>query len=167
MSRRRQCWDNAPAESFWATLKRETLPANGCFESRAEAQRQIRDWLLYSYVLRCPVAGVRHLDLNQTPIPYPTSMYPTIVRLRPPNGDSSSVETPAELGAVAYCLISWFGLLSSCQSLPDLLFWSRKSPCQCVSALAKPFNRRVCIDRFFARRLQPSQNELRNQQMEC
>lgn len=47
MSRRGQYWDNAPAEFFWATLKRETLPTNDCFESRAEAQRQVRDWLLY------------------------------------------------------------------------------------------------------------------------
>ena len=52
MSRRGQCWDNAPADTFWATLKRETFPANGCFESRAEAQRQVRDWLLYYNGLR-------------------------------------------------------------------------------------------------------------------
>lgn len=52
MSHRGLCWDNAPAESFWATLKRETLPDNGCFESRAEAQRQVRDWLLYFNGLR-------------------------------------------------------------------------------------------------------------------
>ena len=37
-SERGQCWDNAPAESFWATLKRETLPLSGCFSSRKEAQ---------------------------------------------------------------------------------------------------------------------------------
>ena len=29
MSRRGQCWDNAPAESFWATLKREVMPTTG------------------------------------------------------------------------------------------------------------------------------------------
>ena len=52
MSRRGQCWDNAAAESFWATLKRETLPVSGCFESRAEAQRQVQDWLVYYYGLR-------------------------------------------------------------------------------------------------------------------
>lgn len=43
MSRRAQCWDNAPAEAFWATLKRETLPLNGCFNSREEAKRHVQD----------------------------------------------------------------------------------------------------------------------------
>ncbi|HJA11150.1 MAG TPA: integrase core domain-containing protein [Candidatus Duodenibacillus intestinavium] len=28
------------------------MPANGCFESRAEAQRQVQDWLLYYNGLR-------------------------------------------------------------------------------------------------------------------
>ncbi|HIU73715.1 MAG TPA: IS3 family transposase [Candidatus Aphodousia faecipullorum] len=37
MNRRAQCWDNAAAESFWATLKRETLPVTQCFNFRAEA----------------------------------------------------------------------------------------------------------------------------------
>ena len=41
MSRRGQCWDNAPAESFWATLKREVMPLNGCFNSRSEALREV------------------------------------------------------------------------------------------------------------------------------
>ncbi len=47
MSRRAQCWDNAPAESFWATLKRETLPLNGCFNSRAEAQSEVQKWIFH------------------------------------------------------------------------------------------------------------------------
>lgn len=47
MSRRAQCWDNAAAESFWATLKRETLPVTQCFHSRAEAQAQIQQWIFY------------------------------------------------------------------------------------------------------------------------
>ena len=47
MSRRGQCWDNAPAESFWATLKRETLPVTGSFESRAQAQKTVQDWIYY------------------------------------------------------------------------------------------------------------------------
>ena len=46
-SRRAQCWDNAPAEAFWATLKRETLPLKACFNSRQEAKRQVQDWLYY------------------------------------------------------------------------------------------------------------------------
>lgn len=47
MSRRAQCWDNAAAEAFWATLKREALPLNGCFNSREEAKRQVQNWLYY------------------------------------------------------------------------------------------------------------------------
>lgn len=47
MSRRAQCWDNAAAESFWATLKRETLPVKQCFNSRAETQAQIQQWIFY------------------------------------------------------------------------------------------------------------------------
>ena len=39
MSRRGQCWDNAVAESFWATLKRECLPACGAFTTRSEGSR--------------------------------------------------------------------------------------------------------------------------------
>ena len=47
MSHRGQCWDNAPAESFWATLKRETLPMFGSFSSRVEAQKKVQDWIYY------------------------------------------------------------------------------------------------------------------------
>ena len=47
MSERGQCWDNAPAESFWATLKRETLPLSGCFSSRKEAQDTVTRWISY------------------------------------------------------------------------------------------------------------------------
>ncbi len=47
MSRRAQCWDNAPAEAFGSTLKRETLQLNGCFNSRQEAKRKVQDWLYY------------------------------------------------------------------------------------------------------------------------
>ena len=47
MSERGQCWDNAPAESFWATLKRETLPLSGCFSSRKGAQDTVTRWISY------------------------------------------------------------------------------------------------------------------------
>ena len=47
MSERGQCWDNAPAESYWATLKRETLPLSGCFSSRKEAQDTVTRWISY------------------------------------------------------------------------------------------------------------------------
>jgi len=47
MSERGQCWDNAVAESFWATVKRETLPLSGSFSSRAVAKRTIQNWIYY------------------------------------------------------------------------------------------------------------------------
>lgn len=50
-------------------------------------------------VYLCPqesIAGTRLPVLNQTPASYPTTKHPTIVRLRPPNGDSSCVKTPVK-----------------------------------------------------------------------
>lgn len=39
MSDRGECWGNAVAESFWATVKRENLPISGSFSSRALAKK--------------------------------------------------------------------------------------------------------------------------------
>lgn len=47
MSRRGQCWDNAPAESFWATLKREILPTSKSFSSYELAKQKIEKWIMY------------------------------------------------------------------------------------------------------------------------
>lgn len=47
MSRRGQCWDNAPAESFWATLKREILPTSKRFSSYELAKQKIEKWIMY------------------------------------------------------------------------------------------------------------------------
>ncbi len=47
MSRKGQCWDNAVAESFWATLKRECLPLNRKFSSRKEGIKEITNWISY------------------------------------------------------------------------------------------------------------------------
>ena len=44
MSRKGNCWDNAVAESFFATLKREGVPADG-FPSRAVAHAAIADYI--------------------------------------------------------------------------------------------------------------------------
>ena len=38
------CWDNAVAESFWASLKRECIKGH-IFETRAEARRNIFTWI--------------------------------------------------------------------------------------------------------------------------
>lgn len=53
MSRLGQCWDNAPAEAFWATLKRECVPSNGSFKTRTEAMLQCTKWIRY-YNLKRP-----------------------------------------------------------------------------------------------------------------
>ncbi len=47
MSRKGQCRDNALAESFWATLKKECLPISGTFSSRNEGIKVIRKWISY------------------------------------------------------------------------------------------------------------------------
>ena len=49
MSRKGNCWDNAPVESFFATLKRELVSEfNGCFANRAQA-RQVVGYYIESY----------------------------------------------------------------------------------------------------------------------
>lgn len=46
MSRKGNCWDNAPMESFFATLKRELFERPG-WGSRAEASHAIADYIAY------------------------------------------------------------------------------------------------------------------------
>ena len=48
MSRRGNCWDNAPAESFFKTLKSELL-GNGAFGSREEARRAVFEYIEVFY----------------------------------------------------------------------------------------------------------------------
>lgn len=47
MSRRGQRWDNAPAESFWATLIREIMPTGKRFSSYELAKAKIEKWIMY------------------------------------------------------------------------------------------------------------------------
>jgi len=47
MSRKGECWDNAPMESFWATLKREC--ATKIFETRSQAQAAIFEYVMVFY----------------------------------------------------------------------------------------------------------------------
>ena len=47
MSAKGDCWDNAPVESFWATLKREC--ANRVFDTRAEARAVIFQYVMGFY----------------------------------------------------------------------------------------------------------------------
>ena len=44
MSRRANCWDNAPMESFFKTLKVERI-YRVRYESRAQARLDIIDWI--------------------------------------------------------------------------------------------------------------------------
>ena len=56
------CWDNAVAESFWATLKRECIRSR-VFATRAEARRTIFRWINWYNTNRI------HTSLNgHTPI---------------------------------------------------------------------------------------------------
>ena len=45
MSAKGYCYDNAKAESFFATLKREAFPDGCCFDTKAEARMVIFDYL--------------------------------------------------------------------------------------------------------------------------
>jgi len=44
MSRKGNCYDNAPVESFWGTLKTE-LVHHRCYETRVEAAREIMEYI--------------------------------------------------------------------------------------------------------------------------
>jgi putative transposase len=46
MSRKADCWDNAPTESLWGSLKRARLHGRR-FETREEAQCEVMDWLAF------------------------------------------------------------------------------------------------------------------------
>ncbi len=46
MSRKGDCWDNAPVESFFATLKVELVSEfNGCFQSRQQAWQEVGHYI--------------------------------------------------------------------------------------------------------------------------
>jgi transposase InsO family protein len=46
MSRKGDCWDNAPVESFFATLKAELVSEfNGCFGSREQARQEVGHYI--------------------------------------------------------------------------------------------------------------------------
>ena len=59
MSRKGNCWDNAPVESFFATLKREMVYRT-CFASRSEARMAIFTWIAVWYNRKSSlVVGIR------------------------------------------------------------------------------------------------------------
>ncbi len=53
MSRRGNCWDNAPMERVFRSLKTEWVPAEG-YKSAEEAQRDISSYLMDYYNWRRP-----------------------------------------------------------------------------------------------------------------
>ncbi len=58
MSRRVNCWDNAVAESFFSSLKREQIKKR-IYPTRAEAQSEIFDYIEGFY---SPLRRYKHLD---------------------------------------------------------------------------------------------------------
>lgn len=58
MSRKGECWDNAVAESFWNTVKREVLGARKRFLSISEAIEQTESWISY-YNAERPHSAIR------------------------------------------------------------------------------------------------------------
>lgn len=62
MSRKGECWDNAPVESFFATLKIELVSAfNGCFASREQARQEVGHYIesYYNHQRRHSALGYR------------------------------------------------------------------------------------------------------------
>ena len=60
VSRKGECWDNAVAESFWESLKRECMQGR-VFATRAEARRAIFRWITWYNSKRL------HSSLNDVP----------------------------------------------------------------------------------------------------
>ncbi len=94
MSRKADCYDNAPMESFFHTLKTE-LVHHRQYETRAEAQRDIFAFIEGFYNLQCPHSSLKYL----TPAAYAAHLTATDDRLRNPDQlRRSSVAPPAPLG---------------------------------------------------------------------
>ncbi len=45
MSRRSECWDNAPGESIWSSVKRETLIGHSCYQDEHDCVRRVMRWI--------------------------------------------------------------------------------------------------------------------------
>jgi putative transposase len=46
MSRKGECWDNAPMERFFGSLKSEWIPSEG-YATEAEARADVTNYLMY------------------------------------------------------------------------------------------------------------------------
>jgi putative transposase len=47
MSRKGDCWDNAPTESLWGSLKRARIQGKKRFATREQAKAEVMDWLAF------------------------------------------------------------------------------------------------------------------------
>ena len=64
MSRKGNCWDNAVAESFFASLKKERVHSKH-YQTRAEAQRDILNYIVMFYNSRRPHSYLGYVSPNQ------------------------------------------------------------------------------------------------------
>lgn len=69
MSRKGNCWDNAPVESFFATLKKE-LVHHGRYQTRDEARRDIFDYIEVWYNRKRKHSAIGYLS----PVQYEQSL---------------------------------------------------------------------------------------------
>ena len=72
MSRKGDCWDNAPMESFWATLKRECV--TDIFASRTEARAVIFDYVMSFYNRRRRHSSLGYLSPLHFETQYETNL---------------------------------------------------------------------------------------------
>lgn len=73
MSRKGDCWDNAPMESFWATLKRECVMDT--FTSRVEARTSIFDYVMSFYNRRRRHSSLGYLSPEHFEAQYERQIY--------------------------------------------------------------------------------------------
>jgi putative transposase len=69
MSRKGNCWDNAPMESFWGSLKNE-LVHHRRFTTRAQARQEITEYIEIFYNRIRKQARLGYLSPAQFAQPY-------------------------------------------------------------------------------------------------
>ncbi len=52
MSRKGNCWDNAPMESFWGRLKTACVHGHK-FATREQARQAVMDWMAFTITAGC------------------------------------------------------------------------------------------------------------------
>ena len=97
LSRKGDCWDNAPSEAFFKTLKTELMDGGKAFSSRQEAKAAIFEYVEVFYNRKR-----LHSSLgNLTPVEFeeatsggsPSTTYPEKTRLRPATKAVSEAST--------------------------------------------------------------------------